>query len=174
MYICAKSLQLYLTLYDPMDCNPPGSSVPGTLQARILEWVAMPSCRDLPNPGTEHASLTSPAVAGRFFATALPLDHYLVVVFCSSHRKLMHDPNFSSSTQDAVRGRDMWGGVLGSQLYAAFGSGSGTRPLGPFLVFPGSSMDPDASPGCLGVSSWEFWCPQGLHQPRGAATSLPN
>ena len=30
---------------DHMDCRPPGSSVPGILQARILEWVAMPSSR---------------------------------------------------------------------------------------------------------------------------------
>ena len=30
---------------NPMDCSPPGSSVHGILQARILEWVAMPSCR---------------------------------------------------------------------------------------------------------------------------------
>ena len=33
--------QLYLTLFDPLDCNLPGSSVHGTLQARILEWVAI-------------------------------------------------------------------------------------------------------------------------------------
>ena len=33
------------TLCDPMDCNPPGSSVHGILQAGILEWVAMPSPR---------------------------------------------------------------------------------------------------------------------------------
>ena len=31
------------TLFYPMDCSPPGSSVHGTLQARILEWVVMPS-----------------------------------------------------------------------------------------------------------------------------------
>ena len=37
----AKSLQSCLTLCDPMDCSPPGSSVPGILQARILEWVAI-------------------------------------------------------------------------------------------------------------------------------------
>ena len=37
----AKSLQSCLTLYDPIDCSPPGSSVPGILQARILEWVAI-------------------------------------------------------------------------------------------------------------------------------------
>ena len=33
------------TLCDPMDCSPPGSSVHGILQARILEWIAMPSSR---------------------------------------------------------------------------------------------------------------------------------
>ena len=136
MYICAKSLQLYLTLYDPMDCNPPGSSVPGTLQARILEWVAMPSCRDLPNPGTEHASLTSPAVAGRFFATALPLDHYLGVVFCSSHRKRMPDPNVSSSTQDAVRGRDMWGGGSWEPALCCFWFWQWDKALGPLPGLP--------------------------------------
>ena len=39
------SLQSCLTLCDPMDCSPPGSPVRGILQARILEWVAMPSSR---------------------------------------------------------------------------------------------------------------------------------
>ena len=37
----AKSLQLCLTLCDPIDGTPPGSPVPGILQARILEWVAI-------------------------------------------------------------------------------------------------------------------------------------
>ena len=37
----AKSLQFCPTLCDPIDRSPPGSSVPGILQARILEWVAM-------------------------------------------------------------------------------------------------------------------------------------
>ena len=36
---------LHLTLCSPMDCNPPGSSVHGILQARILEWVAVPFSR---------------------------------------------------------------------------------------------------------------------------------
>ena len=36
----AKSLQLCLTLCDPIDGSPPGSPIPGILQARILEWVA--------------------------------------------------------------------------------------------------------------------------------------
>ena len=37
----AKSLQSYPTLCDPVDFRPPGSPVPGILQARILEWVAI-------------------------------------------------------------------------------------------------------------------------------------
>ena len=37
--------QLCLTLHDPMGCSPPGSSVHGILQAKILEWVAIPFSR---------------------------------------------------------------------------------------------------------------------------------
>ena len=37
--------QLCLTFCDPMDCSPPVSSVHGVLQARILEWVAIPFSR---------------------------------------------------------------------------------------------------------------------------------
>ena len=37
----AKSLQSWLTLCDPIDGSPPGSPVPGILQARTLEWVAI-------------------------------------------------------------------------------------------------------------------------------------
>ena len=37
----AKSPQACLTLCDPIDGSPPGTSVPGILQARILEWVAI-------------------------------------------------------------------------------------------------------------------------------------
>ena len=47
LYVCirAKSLQLCLTLCNPMDCSPPGSSVHGILCARVLEWVALPPSR---------------------------------------------------------------------------------------------------------------------------------
>ena len=43
--VCVLVAQSCLTLCDSMDCSPPGSSVHGILQARILEWVAMPSSR---------------------------------------------------------------------------------------------------------------------------------
>ena len=63
-------VQLFVT---SMDCSPAGSSLHGVFQARVLEWVAISSSRgspgDLPNPRIEPASLSSPALAGRFFTT---------------------------------------------------------------------------------------------------------
>ena len=44
--------QLCLTVCDPMDCSPPGSSVHGIFQARILEWVVIPSSRIFPIQGS--------------------------------------------------------------------------------------------------------------------------
>ena len=43
MLCYAKSLQLCPTLCDPIDGSPPGLPIPGVLQARTLEWVAIPS-----------------------------------------------------------------------------------------------------------------------------------
>ena len=69
-YICThesvwkcQSLQLCLTLWDPLDYSPPGSSVHGILQARILEWVAMPFSRgsSWPRDQTQVS-----CIAGRF------------------------------------------------------------------------------------------------------------
>ena len=44
----AKLLQLCPTLCDPLDGSPPGSSIPGILKARVLEWVAIAFSKDLP------------------------------------------------------------------------------------------------------------------------------
>ena len=64
--VCVRVLvtQSCPTLCDPMDCSPPGSSVHGILQARILEWVAIPSSRVSPWPrdGTQVSR-----IAGGFF-----------------------------------------------------------------------------------------------------------
>ena len=71
-----NSLQSYPTLCDPMDRSLPGSSVHGILQARILEWTAMPfSPGHHPKPRIEPVSPTSPASAGRFFTTSTTLDY---------------------------------------------------------------------------------------------------
>ena len=60
------------TLCDPMDCSLPGFSVHGILQARILEWVAMPSSKgDLPDLGIKTMSPASPALQVAY----LPLIH---------------------------------------------------------------------------------------------------
>ena len=42
--------QLCLTVCNPLDCSPPGSSVLGILQARILEWIALPFSREFSQP----------------------------------------------------------------------------------------------------------------------------
>ena len=63
----AKTFQSCLTLCGPMDCSPPGSSVHGILQARILECIITLSPGDLPDPGMEPLSLISPALADRVF-----------------------------------------------------------------------------------------------------------
>ena len=52
----AKSLQLCPTLSDPMDCSPPGSSIHGIVQARVLEWGAIAfsvSPRSIPEPSPQ-------------------------------------------------------------------------------------------------------------------------
>ena len=55
------------TLCDPMDGSLPSSSVHGILQARILEWGAIPSSRGSSPP---RDGPTSPALAGGFFTTS--------------------------------------------------------------------------------------------------------
>ena len=65
----AKLLQLCLAFCNPMDHSPPGSSVHGVLQARILEWVPCPPPGDLPIPGIKLMSLMSPSLTSSFFTT---------------------------------------------------------------------------------------------------------
>ena len=52
----AKSLQSCPTLCDPIDSSPPGSPIPGILQARVLEWGAICFFRGVPDPGIEPRS----------------------------------------------------------------------------------------------------------------------
>ena len=71
-YLCDVCAQLRVTLCDPMDRSPPGSSVRGILQARILEQVAISSPGNLPGPGIKPTSLVSPALAGVFCTSWAP------------------------------------------------------------------------------------------------------
>ena len=59
------------SLCDTMDCSPPGSSVHGILQARILKWVAIPCSRDLSDPGIKSVLPMSPALQ----VDSFPLSH---------------------------------------------------------------------------------------------------
>jgi len=65
IYMCVFVLS-HVRLCSPMDCSPPDSSVHRIFLARLLEWVAISSSRDLPNPRIEP---TSPALTSRFFTT---------------------------------------------------------------------------------------------------------
>ena len=68
-HLCVHSLQLCQALCNPMDCSPPGPSVCGILQARILEWVAVPSSRASSRPRYQtHISCVS-CITGGFFTT---------------------------------------------------------------------------------------------------------
>ena len=55
-FVCAQSLQSFLTLCNRMDCSPPGFSAHGIPLARILEWVATSPPGHLPDPGIEPMS----------------------------------------------------------------------------------------------------------------------
>ena len=79
--MCAKSLQLCLTLCDTMDCSPPGNSVHGILQARILEWVAMPFFRGSSWPRDwTHISM-SPVLADMLFTTSTTLEAQILTYY---------------------------------------------------------------------------------------------
>ena len=75
--MCVLVAQSCLTLCNPIDCSPPGSSVHGILQARLLEWVPMPSSRESSPPmGQTQVSL----IAGRFFCLSHKESHWNNVV----------------------------------------------------------------------------------------------
>ena len=95
MCACVKSFQLCPTLCDPMDCSPPGSSVHGILQTRILQWVACPPSGDLPAPrgpsrprdqtSISHVSCISRQVLYHWHHLESPLiSHYILIYFPGS------------------------------------------------------------------------------------------
>ena len=69
MRACVQLLQSSTTLCDPMDCDLPGFSVHWILQARIMEWAAVPFSKRSSSARMKPVSLTSPALAGGFFTT---------------------------------------------------------------------------------------------------------
>ena len=88
MLCCAKSPQLCPTLCNSMDYNPPGSFVHGILQARILEWVAMPSSRGSFWP-RDQTCLSHVSCIGRWTLPPAPLQFSCSVV---SNSLRPHEP----------------------------------------------------------------------------------
>ena len=102
---CVKVAQSCLTLCNPMDCSLPGSSVLGILQARILEWVAIPFSR---GSSRSRDQTQVSYIAGGFFTNLatreahtlirkrlISIQHMDTRNICHSHQGNM---NFSSKT----------------------------------------------------------------------------
>ena len=81
---CFKLLQLYLTVCNSVDCSPPGSSVHGILQARTLQWVAMPCSSGFSRPRDRTVSPAAPA----FQVYSLLLSHQAAHItwYCSDNK----------------------------------------------------------------------------------------
>ena len=101
--VCVLVAQLCPTLCDPMDCNPPGSSVHEIFQARILEWVAISFSRGSSQP-RDRTRVS--CIAGRFFTTepqgkpilGKPLHYLIVAIQCQKQEVRSLLPwRFSSS-----------------------------------------------------------------------------
>ena len=111
---CAKLLQSCPTLRNPMDHSPPGFSVHGILQAKMLEWVAMPSSRGSSNPGIEPTSPLSltlqvnslptepPRKPCRYSMLLLLLSHFSRVRLCATPETAAHQapPSLGFSRQE--------------------------------------------------------------------------
>ena len=102
MCVCFQSLQSCPTLCDAMDYSLPGFFVIGILQARIEEWVAIPSSRGSCWPGIESVSPAVSWITGRFFTTELlgkPYLNYIRSLFTLSRAKelMMIPPLFPLS-----------------------------------------------------------------------------
>ena len=107
--VCAKSLPSCPTLCNPVSCSPPGSSAHGISQARILEWVAMPSSRGSSRPKDLMSYVSCIWQVGSL-SLAPPKQHvipYTTSNFCSSlnpkAKVMVHD--FTEETFDMMNPR---------------------------------------------------------------------
>ena len=85
---CMVLLQSCLILCGPMECSPPGSSVHGTLQARILEWITIPFSRGSSQPRDHTWVSCSSYIARRFFTAEPPGKPQIYYYPLLSHRKI--------------------------------------------------------------------------------------
>ena len=101
-----------LTLCDPVDCNPTGSSVHGILQARILEWVAIPFSRGSSQPRNQTQVF---CITGRYFtiwATREAHQYVIPIIIIISS-----DKNIDwKRERERERERESWKGCRGPDL----------------------------------------------------------
>ena len=86
----------HFLLCNPMDCNSPGSSAHGILQARILDWVAILPPGDLLGPVVESAFPMAPALVGGFFTTETPGKPTTNIVLCNIRAEIKQTCPLSS------------------------------------------------------------------------------
>ena len=103
--MCLLNHFSHVRLCNPTDCSPPGSSVRGVLQARILEWVATPSSRGSSQLRDPTRISMSPALAVAFFTASATWEargqsrktrhRQVVMALCLplQHQLLLSDPN---------------------------------------------------------------------------------
>ena len=91
-WVCTCSVtKVYLTLCDSLDCSLPGFSVHGISQSRILEWIAISSSRDLPNPRIKLSQICLvPCITG--FFTTKPPGKPIHIIQSFSHVQLFETP----------------------------------------------------------------------------------
>ena len=85
----ARALCSVMSLCDPMDYSPPGSSVHGVLQARIVGWFAISSSRGSSRSRDRTHSSCISCIAGEFFTTELPGKLNIKDTLCSKAVVLM-------------------------------------------------------------------------------------
>ena len=119
--------QLCPTFCDPMDCHPPGSSVHGSSQARILEWIAIPFFGGSSQPRDQ---TQVSCVAGRFFiwATREAQTQSPIPIPCSSTREISAQTALSFSWQSIARVSALWSSFPPSSSVVA-GAQWGVREL---------------------------------------------
>ena len=88
-----KVAQFCPTLCHPMACSPPGSYVHRILQARILEWVAIPSPGELLDPGTESSSPVLQADSLLFEPSEVSLNS---IEICKNELNVTSNVNYNS------------------------------------------------------------------------------
>ena len=124
-----KWIQSCLIIWNHMDCSPPGSSVQGILQARILEWVAMLFSKGIfPTQGSNPHVFMSPAFADELFTTHATWETQLnSVVIIKKKKKVLQ---FKLTLQ---QNRSFF--LFNTSVYYLFSMASGSQLIGTICFY---------------------------------------